>query len=231
MNQFALRVPDIWEAVAERLRADIVSGQLGQGERLVETELAAKFGVSRGPIREALRELTREGIVLTLPRRGSVVCSLTQRDLEEVYAIREPLEILAIRLASKKAGDKELVAIRGKLKAIDEALRKGNSAALVTTDLDLHRAIIRASGNARLLTIWEQLASQTAVLIGVAATLDVSLVRGAGGHHQAVVDALIERDPERAAEVLAKHFRRAERMLMEGLSAPAVARSLKRPGK
>jgi DNA-binding GntR family transcriptional regulator len=214
----AIQVRDLWEAVADRLRSEIISGRLAAGVRLVETELAAKYGVSRGPIREALRELTTEGIVLTLPRRGSVVCSLTQRDLEEVYAIRESLEVLALRLASERAADQELTAIRGKLTSIDVALQQDDSAAIIAADLDLHRAIVRASNSGRLLAIWEQLASQTVVLIGVAAAMDISLVKGAGGHHQAVVEALIKRDAERAGEVLARHFRKAERMLLAKLA-------------
>ena len=218
MIQTTIQVPDLWEPVADRIRAEVASGQLAAGVRLVEADLARRFGVSRGPVREALRELTREGIVLTLPRRGAVVCTMTPEDLEEIYAIREPLEGVALHWASEHASDDELEAIAHRLNAIDEALNSDNSAGIIAADLDLHRAIVQASHNRRLIAIWEQLASQTAVLIGVAAAMDVQLVQGAGGHHEAVVEALLRRDPDLASGILAEHFRKAERMFLGKLT-------------
>src|SRR5262249_20888373 len=75
-----LAYQQVWETVCERVRGSILSGELAAGAKLVEADLARSFGVSRGPIREALRELAREGLVVDLPRRGTFVCTLTQTD-------------------------------------------------------------------------------------------------------------------------------------------------------
>ena len=83
----ALAHKQLWEAVADQLRDEILEGRLAAGSRLVETELADRFGVSRGPVRDALRELARAGLAVDLPRRGTFVSSLTERDLLEVYDI------------------------------------------------------------------------------------------------------------------------------------------------
>ena len=89
----AVTVP-LWESIAEFLRAAILSGELEPGSKLIETELAERFGTSRGPIREAIRELAREGLVTELPRRGTLVSTLTAHDLSEVYAVRQALEVV-----------------------------------------------------------------------------------------------------------------------------------------
>jgi DNA-binding GntR family transcriptional regulator len=85
--------PQLWEAVTDRLRAAILTGEIPAGTKLVESLLAQRYGTSRGPIRQAIREHARQGLVVELPRRGSVVATLTSRDLAEVYEVREALEV------------------------------------------------------------------------------------------------------------------------------------------
>src|SRR5512141_82731 len=93
----------LWESVADQLRDEILDGRLPAGTRLVETELAERFGVSRGPVRDALAELSRSGLAVDLPRRGTFVSSLTERDLAEVYDIRRAIEEAAVRLPIERA--------------------------------------------------------------------------------------------------------------------------------
>src|SRR5438105_268871 len=100
-----LSYQQVWETVRERIRTAILAGELPAGTKLVEADLARSFGVSRGPIREALRELSREGLVVDLPRRGTFVCTLSQTDFLEVYAVREALELGAAHEATKSATD------------------------------------------------------------------------------------------------------------------------------
>lgn len=221
LNADRIEVRDLWEVVTDRLRGQIISGELPPGSRLVETELAARFGTSRGPVREAIRELEREGIVMVLPRRGAVVGSLSRKDLEELYSVREALELLALREACRKADDATLEAIKVQLDAIDRALESGDSAQVVHADLEFHRAICRAAGNSRLLAAWEQMASQIAILVGFAMSMDVGLVKGEGGHHQQVLQALIERNPGRAGEILSRNFKRVTKTLFKAVGQPA----------
>lgn len=106
-----VRPPKLWEAVLERLRDAILSGRLGPGTKLIETDLAERFGTSRGPVRQAIRELMGAGLVVELPRRGTVVSTMTARDLAEVYAIREALEIGAGKVAINRASESKLAAL------------------------------------------------------------------------------------------------------------------------
>lgn len=210
-----VEVPDLWEVVADRIRNQIIGGELPPGSRLVETELATRFGTSRGPIREALRELEREGIIISAPRRGTVVGSMTKQDLEEVYSVREALELLALKEASRKADDATLEAIKVHLDAIDKAIAAGDTAEVVRADLEFHRAICKAAGNGRLLAAWEQLASPIALLIRLAMSMNIALVRGEGGHHQQVLQALIERNPDRAGAILSRNFKQVIKALFK----------------
>jgi DNA-binding GntR family transcriptional regulator len=202
-----IQTQELWQPILERLSRDIVAGKIAPGTRLIELELAARFGVSRGPVREALRELERQGVVTSVPRRGSVVCSLTVRDAEEIYAVREALELLALREASRTASDETLGAIRGVLERLNQSLQANDDwPEAIQLDIEFHRALVRAAGNSRLLAAWEQLASQLAMLIGVGMTVDPHLIKGASGHHERVLDALIERDPYRAGTILSANY-------------------------
>lgn len=210
-----VQVPDLWEVVADRIRNQIIAGELKPGSRLVETELATRFGTSRGPIREALRELEREGIIITTQRRGTIVGSMTKQDLEEVYSVREALELLALREASRKADDATLQAIKVHLDRIDRAIESGDTTEVIKADLEFHRAILRAAQNTRLTAAWEQLSSPIALLVRIAMSVDMGFVRGEGGHHQQVLQALIERNPDRAGAVLSRNFRQVIKALFK----------------
>jgi len=98
----------IWESVWERLRQAILAGEIAAGTKLVEAEMAEQFRVSRGPIRQALRELSREDLVMQVPRRGTFVSTITQNDLIEVYSVRAALEVGAMREGAERATAAEL---------------------------------------------------------------------------------------------------------------------------
>ncbi|NJD26665.1 MAG: GntR family transcriptional regulator, partial [Chloroflexi bacterium] len=155
----------LWETVADQLREEILDGRLAAGTRLVETELAARFGVSRGPIRDALTELSRVGLAVDLPRRGTFVSSLTERDLEEVYVIRRAIEEAAVRLAVERASDDEVAALFESLAAVEGAYAGDDLAAAWEADMEFHRACSRLSGNGRLMELFDRLASQTVLLM------------------------------------------------------------------
>ena len=116
----------------ERMRSAILDGSLPAGAKLVESELADRFGTSRGPVREAIRELAREGLVAELPRRGTGVSTLTARDLAEVYAIREGLELTASKAVIDRVSDAQLNSLAEPLRAMESARRaKADYAAVV----------------------------------------------------------------------------------------------------
>jgi DNA-binding GntR family transcriptional regulator len=212
-----VRSPPLWEAVLERMREAILAGELPAGTKLVEVDLAERFGTSRGPIREAVRELVREGLVVEFDRRGNVVSTLTGRDLVEVYAVREALELAAARQAIDRADDDQLRALERHLAALEDETA-GDYLVNSVHDLGFHRELVGLAGNARMTTIYEQMLKQTAHLLRTAAeaspTLQTTLRPSA---LRDILAALLARDQPGAAAAIESHYRYAEERLFPGL--------------
>lgn len=213
-----VRTPPLWEAVLERLRDAILSGQLQAGSKLVEADLAERFGTSRGPIREAVRELVREGLVVEFDRRGNVVSTLDARDLSEVYGVREALEIAAARLAVERADDEALAKLERHLEAFEQGAR-GDYLENSKHDLAFHRGLVALAGNERMTAIYEQMLTQTAHLLRIAAQGNPTLqTRIRPAIHRDILKALLARDPESARGAIEAHYRYAEERLFPGLA-------------
>ncbi len=201
----------LWETIAEALRDEILDGRLAAGARLVETELAERFGVSRGPVRDALAELAREGLAVDLPRRGTFVSSLTEADLDEVYVIRRAIEEAAVRLAIERATEEGIAEVRASLDAVEEAYGRGDLAAAWDADMAFHRAYCRLAGNGRLLTLFDELASQTVLLMRTALATRASLGwTPPVAYHRRIADAIAARDVEGAVAAVGDHYRYTE---------------------
>jgi DNA-binding GntR family transcriptional regulator len=212
----------LWEGVAAAIRNAITSGALPAGSSLVEADLAQRFAVSRGPIRDALRELAREGLVADLPRRGSVVATLTSSDIRAVYAVREGLETVAARLAIARASDAEIGRIAVHVDRMEQAWDAGaDYAESLAEDLAFHRGLVAVSGNERLSGMYEQMLSQTQLLVRSAATENPTLARAMRrAAHRDIQDAVLARDPERARLAIADHYAYAVERLFTGLNSP-----------
>ena len=221
MSEDVVRTQQLWKVVAERIRAAILAGELAAGSKLVETELAERFGTSRGPIREAIRELAREGLVAELPRRGTIVSTLTSRDLAEVYAVREALDVAACTGAIERATDEELASLAADLDAMDAAWRSGaDYLAGATRDLDFHRHLVGLAGNSRIAAIEEQMLTQTMLLLRTAAERNPTLRTAIDPSvHRDIHAAIVARDPDRARRAVEAHYRTAEQRLFAGLGA------------
>lgn len=135
------------ERVYQGLRAAILRGQLAPNTRLVELNLAAEYGVSRTPVREALKRLAAEGLVSSDSSRGLVVRGLTFREVEEVYEVREVLEGLATRLAARRISPEELAKLRVLLELMAEYVQRGHREALVQANVKFHEVIVEAARN------------------------------------------------------------------------------------
>lgn len=124
-------------------------------------------GAVRGPVREAIRELAREGLIAELPRRGTVVSTLTARDLAQVYAVREGIEIAASNAVVKRASDGEIAGLERWLVAMETPSRENANYALVAErDFAFHRAFVALAGNTRMSAFTDQMLSQTALSCG-----------------------------------------------------------------
>jgi DNA-binding GntR family transcriptional regulator len=138
------------EKILETIRDAILKGSLKPGERVSEPELAERFGISRTPIREAFRQLESEGYLQVIPRKGAVVASLSERDIEEFYAIKSILEGYAARMAAENLDEKDIE----RLEAINEKLQKiandGDVKAFFRVHNEFHELFIKAAGNEKL---------------------------------------------------------------------------------
>jgi len=154
-NTNILESKPLRERIADRLRADIIKGTYKDGERLVEPKLAEMLGISRTPIREALRQLENEGFVEIVPRKGAVVKELTLKDIDDLYAIRANLEGLAAKQATENITDKDIE----KLKIINEKFYKISSGKTniieeyLKYNIDFHNMFIVLSKNHKLIEI------------------------------------------------------------------------------
>lgn len=213
---------ELWEGVAESLRAAIVSGAIPAGSSLVEADLADRFGVSRGPIRDALRDLSREGLVVDLPRRGTIVSTLTFSDTRDVYAVREGLEAVGARLAIERASEADLSRLRSAVVAMEAAWdRRVDYAESLLADLEFHRELVGLSANPRLIPLYEQMLSQTQLLVHNAALANPRLKLGLRrSAHREIFDAVRRRDVDAARRAISEHYAYAEERLYGRKKAP-----------
>lgn len=209
---------ELWEDVLAALREAILDGSIPAGASLVEVDLAARFELSRGPIRDALRELAREGLVVSLPRRGTVVSTISFSDIQEVYEIREGLEMTAARLAIERSSDDALRALRDRIRALEDAwARNADYPESLAFDLAFHRDLVATAANSRLLALYDQMLVQTQLNAVTAATLNPSLRRAMKRPaHRNIVSALIARDVDAAYSAISDHYAYARERLLHG---------------
>ncbi|TCC07587.1 GntR family transcriptional regulator [Kribbella soli] len=135
------------EQVLAELRRRIVDGEYHEGERLTETRLADDFGVSRNPVREALRVVEAEGFVQILPRRGAVVATLDETAVRDLFAVRQQLETLAAGLAAERATPEGIATLRRLVEEANVAAKAENFDRVAELNSAFHRAVIEVSGN------------------------------------------------------------------------------------
>jgi len=199
-----LRPQDLGDAVTQALREMILSNQVQPGDRLVETDLSARFGTSRGPVRDAFKALERSGLVETIPRRGTFVATLAATDIAEIYTLRMALEDLAVQQITETATDSDIEQLRQALDDIAAAEGTDNNRASAEADMRFHRTIIEMAGHQRLLSAWERLADQTLLLMSklVRVAPDVS----SAGDHRPMFVAISERDTAAARTAVQEHL-------------------------
>ena len=148
------------DVVFNTLRQAILKGELEPGERLMEIQLAERLGVSRTPIREAIRKLELEGLVLMVPRKGAEVARISEKSLREVLEVRRSLEELAIELACQKITDEQIGELEAAEAVFAEAVQKGDPMTIAESDESYHDVIYQATENGRLVQILNNLREQ-----------------------------------------------------------------------
>ncbi len=152
-----LRKSTFRQHIAERLRAAILGGEIAPGAQLVETTLARQFNVSRGPLREALRELIEEGLLVTIAYTGTHVIALTVADVHEIYSMRITLERFAFEQAWDRRDAHFAPELHRRNRVLTEAIDAGNDAASILAELDLHGLVYETSGHKLLQRTWHSL--------------------------------------------------------------------------
>ena len=196
------------EYVLEQIREAIHNGDYDPGERLTETELAERLGVSRTPVREALRRLESDGLLVFEPWRGVVVAELDRQQVGELYAMREVLEGTAARLAAKHISEAEMGLLESLLAKEAKQLKK--PAELAGTNRQLHHAIYASALNRYLMQTLSTLRNSLALLRGTTFSVP-GRARVAHREHKAIVTAILARDGVSAEDAARAHIRGAER--------------------
>jgi DNA-binding GntR family transcriptional regulator len=140
--------------VAERLRAAILAGDIAPGSPLTETDLSARFEISRGPLREALRQLVEEGLLVTVPYTGTHVASLSVEDVREIYSLRTALEIFAFEQVWNRRDDRFRAGLRHRNEALIATIDAGDDRASIGAELALHGLVYEASEHKLLQRAW-----------------------------------------------------------------------------
>jgi DNA-binding GntR family transcriptional regulator len=201
------------ELVFESLREAIIAGQLKPGERMMEIQLAEEMGVSRTPIREAIRKLELEGLVVMVPRKGAYVAGLSLKDVAEVFEIRRALEGLASELAADRITEAELENLERYLVKIAEEIEVGDLNKVVDTDTDFHTLLYQASRNQRLSLIISNLREQIQRFRATSLAIPGRMKEALEEHRQ-IVEAISSRDGETARRLAQEHIENAENSLM-----------------
>ncbi|CUX33817.1 putative HTH-type transcriptional regulator YdfH [Clostridium sp. C105KSO15] len=148
------------DVVFNTLRQAILKGELAPGERLMEIQLAERLGVSRTPIREAIRKLELEGLVLMIPRKGAEVAKISEKSLRDVLEVRRSLEELAIELACQRMTPEAVEELEKKQEEFKEAVEQGNPMEIAETDEAYHDVIYKGTCNDRLVQMINNLREQ-----------------------------------------------------------------------
>lgn len=204
------------DGIASLLRQSIMIGELPPGTRLIEMELARQLGVSRGPLREAMRILETEGLLESNPGRGSSVAQFSEKDIREVYSLRDVLEQEAIKRACIHGEKEDLHELQHILDALFEAAKEGNPSRVTDLDFQFHTQIWKMADHELLMQVLQGITTQIRMFLAVQTHLYDDLAEGISDH-QKLLDALKKQDGETGAKIMKDHLQVAEDVILTHL--------------
>lgn len=213
-------LPMLLEREIERV---IFGGEYGPGDRINEKELALRFGISRGPVREALRSLEASGLVEQIPNRGVFVRRLTSLQADDIYEVRAALFSLAGRLLATRVTDEEVVRLRAFVRSMEEAITRDDFDSYARENFAFHEFIVERAGNGVLAAQYLSLVKQLR-LYRARSLMFGNAMRASNDEHREMVEAVAARDPDRADVAHRRHVESAKLRLKShpNLTAPAV---------
>lgn len=202
------------DVVFNTLRQAILTGELKPGERLMEIHLANRLGVSRTPIREAIRKLELEGLVTMIPRRGAEVARITEKSLKDVMEVRRALDALSVELACDRISREELTELETACGNFEQAVNAKDVKIIAQADVSLHDIIVRTTGNQRLIQLVNNLAEQM-YRYRFEYIKDFSQHQRLIEEHRIIYDSIVRKDKEIASQAARTHIDNQESTIME----------------
>jgi DNA-binding GntR family transcriptional regulator len=193
------------EEATEVLRAAILAGDLEPGSIHSAVGLSEVMGVSPTPVREAMLELSRVGLVVVLPNRGFKVTVIDDSDLDEIADLRKMLEVPAMRLVVEHAQAQQLAALEVPLRELEEASERNDGPAFLLADREFHLALLSLTGNQRLVDIVASLRDQARIL-GIHALAAAGTLRALAPEHRQILDAIRAGNGAQAERLMAVHL-------------------------
>lgn len=204
------------EVVFNTLREAIIVGELKPGERLMEVQLAEKMGVSRTPVREAIRKLELEGLVEMLPRKGAHVADLSIKDIMDVLEVRSTLDGLASSLSAERITDEEIRELKHLLQQFAAYVEKENLQGSIKKDVEFHDVIYRSSRNDKLIQISNNLREQIQ-RFRVIYIKDYGNSRELIREHSEIVEAITKKDTHTAMICAQRHIKNQEESIIKSI--------------
>ncbi|MDO5140970.1 MAG: GntR family transcriptional regulator [Eubacteriales bacterium] len=205
------------ELVFTTLRQAILKGELQPGERLMEIQLAEKMGVSRTPIREAIRKLAEEGLVTLIPRKGAVVAGISKKMLTDVLQVRMTLEKMAYECAFKNITAADLDRLSGMEKVFEEAVREGDLVRIAEADESFHFVIYDAADNDKLKELLNNL-RENMYRYRMEYSKDIDTRKSLIEEHRQIFDSFVKGDFSRGLSVVERHIKNQETAVLNKLS-------------
>lgn len=206
------------------IREGVMAGRWPSGAHLREIELASELGVSRTPVREALRRLASEGVLRFEPNVGVTVPTWSETDLDEIFELRSRLESYAAELAALRADDATIAAMREATLEMERAAFSGNTpdtVAVTATNDRFHRLIIAASGSKRLGGFIASIID-VPLIVRTFSRFDAHAMRRSIAHHKEIIEAIVHRDPVWAGAVMRAHIQAGRQVMLGGESAKSA---------
>ena len=193
--------------VYQELRHRIITKQLKPGQRLPEVNIAVQMGVSRTTVREALRRLASEGLVLIIPNSGARLASPTRREMEDTYAVRKQLECISVAIAATRISERNLRRLEDAILEEEKAFEEKNLELYLEVNENFHRIIADASGNRVLAEFVENILARTNAYVVFYDPFYDIVDNPSIDQHKAIAQALKERDREKAVDLMREHLK------------------------
>lgn len=213
------------ERVYAELRQAIITGEIPSGTRLVESELASRKGVSRTPVREALRMLASEGLVYSIPRAGYIVEGMSEYEIRDLFATRLAIEKLAAEWAVARMTPEELANLEGALARMEEAIRTRTEQEIVESDRQFHEIIYRASGSKKLYEICKFIEQHT-LKFRIQCLLIPEIGEQAVEGHLEILRAMQSRDARKVEAAVTSHLEVTQRNILDCLAKDMQRRAV-----